>query len=184
MKNVKQIMVTTLILTVICAVSAAGLAFTDSLTSKRIVEAEKRAETEAMERVLPAEGYTAATVTVNGVEHTYYVAVSSEETVGYVFSVQKNGYGGKVKVMTGIGSDGKITAVEVLNASDETPGLGQNVTKNSFSEQFVGIKDSATIGANIEAVTGATISSKAAVGCVNEALELYTCITEGGQNEQ
>ncbi len=184
MKNIKSVIITSVILTVICAVSAAGLAFTDSLTAERIAKSEEKAERAAMSRVLPAEGYTAATVTVNGTENRYFIAKNGEDEIGYVFTVQRNGYGGKVKVMTGIAKDGKITAVEVLNASDETPGLGQNVTKDSFSEQFKGLGGNAVIGSNVEAVTGATISSKAAVGCVNDALDLFKHITEGGSNEK
>lgn len=184
MKNFKSVIVTTLILTVICALSAAGLAFTDRLTSERIAKSEEKAEMSAMSRVLPAESYTAATVTVNGTESRYFIAKNGEEEIGYVFTAQKNGYGGKIKVMTGIATDGKITAVEVLSASDETPGLGQNVTKDGFSKQFEGLGGNAVIGSNVEAVTGATISSKAAVGCVNDALDLYKHITEGGSNEK
>ena len=182
MKNLKIIIITAVILTVICAVSAAGLAVTNELTANRIAQAEQKAEQEAMSRVIEAESYTKASVTVNGVESSYYIAGND----GYIFTVSHNGYGGPVKVMTGIDLDGKIVAIEILSASDETPGLGQNVAKETIGnwswEQFKGLSDQAVIGGNVEAVTGATISSKAVVSCVNEALDMYKAIKEGENN--
>ena len=136
MKNVKNIIVTTVILTLICAIATGALAFTNSLTADRIANAARKAEQEAMERVVQADEYTQGTVSLNG-EHTYYTAKSGGETVGYIFTVSTHGYGGAINVMTGVGTDGKVIAVEVLDASNETPGLGQNVTRDSFWEQFI-----------------------------------------------
>lgn len=183
MKNVKTIIVTTVILTLICGIAAAGLALTNDLTADRIASAEHKVEQKAMVRVIAADEFTEGTVTVNGIENKYYTAVKDGETAGYIFTVSKHGYGGNVKVMTGIGTDGKIIAVEVLDASGETPGLGQNVAKKTFWEQFKGLSGNLAVGGNVEAVTGATISSKAVTSCINEALDLYKKITEeGGKN--
>ena len=97
-----------------------------------------------------------------------------------IFVSQANGYGGVVSVMTAIDMNGNIISVEILAASDETPGLGQNVTKESFYSQYAGLKDNVTVvkggAANkenneINAVTGATISSKAVTTAVNQALD-------------
>ncbi len=180
MKNIKSIIVTTIILTVICAISAAGLAGTNELTAKRIAEADKKAEQKAMSRIIEADNYTEGKITVNGVENTYYIA-ENDNTYGYIFTFSHNGYGGPVKVMTGVDMNGKVIAIEVLSASDETPGLGQNITKKSYWEQFKGLSGEATIGGNVEAVTGATFSSKAVAECVNDALDMYKAITEEGE---
>ena len=77
--------------------------------------------------------------------------------------------------------DGKIIAIEVLSAADETPGLGQNVAKLSFWEQFKNLSGETTVGGNVQAVTGATYSSKAVCECVNEALDLFDTITKEGE---
>lgn len=182
-KTIKTIAVTTVILTLICGIAAAGLALVNELTADRIAAAEQKAEQEAMTRVVTADEFSENKITVNGVEHKYYTAVKDGTQIGYIFTVSKHGYGGNVKVMTGIGTDGKIIAVEVLDASGETPGLGQNVTKKTFWEQFKGLSGSLAVGGNVEAVTGATISSKAVTSCVNEALDLYkAAVEEGGSN--
>ena len=183
MKNVKNIIITTIILTIICAVSAAGLAGTNALTKDRIVEANKKAEQEAMSRIIEAENYIQSVVVINGVENIYYVA-QNDNTYGYIFTSSHNGYGGPVKVMTGIDVDGKVIAIEVLSASDETPGLGQNITKKTYWENFKGLSEKAVVGngGNVEAVTGATFSSKAVAECVNDALDMYKAIVKEGDN--
>lgn len=183
MKNIKSIIITTIILTVICAVSAAGLAGTNALTAKRIAEADKKAEQKAMSRIIKAQNYTQAVIVINGVENIYYIA-ENEDTYGYIFTSSHNGYGGPVKVMTGVDLDGKVIAIEVLSASDETPGLGQNVTKKTYWEKFKGLSEKAVVGngGNVEAVTGATFSSKAVAECVNDALDMYKAIVKEGEN--
>ena len=105
------------------------------------------------------------------------------EAVGYVFETEGKGYGGTVKVMTGIGVDGNITGVIVLSHS-ETPGLGANAEKESFREQYQQpvanlaggiqvVKFQAPGEGEIQAMTGATITSTAVTGAVNQAIEQY-----------
>ncbi len=181
MKSLKTIIITTIILTLICGIAAAGLAFTNNLTADRIEKLAIETEKKAMERVISADSYEKNIVKLNG-EHEYYTAKSGSETIGYIFIVSTNGYGGAVKVMTGIGVDGKVIAVEVLDASNETPGLGQNVTRESFWAQFKGKSSELTVKQDIEPITGATISSKAVTQSVNDALKMYNVIKEDGNN--
>ncbi len=182
MKNVKSIIVTTVILTLICAVATGALAFTNELTADRIAKASNEAERKAMARIVEADEYAEDTVSLNG-EHVYYTARSGDQAVGYIFTVSTNGYGGAVKVMTGVGTDGKVIAVEVLDAANETPGLGQNVTRKSFREQFKGQSGELTVKQEITPVTGATISSRAVTESVNQALKLYEAVVkEDGSN--
>ena len=104
--------------------------------------------------------------------------------MGYIFTTAANGYGGEVKVMTGIAPDGTIIAIEVVSAGDETPGLGQNATKSSFWDLFKGkngklsASKSASADNEIQAMTGATITSRAVVSAVNEATDLFNQIKE------
>lgn len=182
MKNLKSIIVTTIVLTLICAIATAGLALTNDLTAGRIEKLAAEAEQKAMGRIIKADEFTLSTIEFNG-EKTYYTAVTGGKTVGYIFTVSSYGYGGDVKVMTGIGTDGKIIAIEVLDAANETPGLGQNVAKKNFWEQFKGQQGQLAVKQEITPVTGATISSKAVTNSVNEALKLYDAIVkEDGNN--
>lgn len=82
--------------------------------------------------------------------------------------------------MTAINTDGTVAAIEILDASNETPGLGQNVTKQDFYTQYSGVKSGVEVvkdgtgsadNNTVNAVTGATISSKAVTKSVNTALD-------------
>ena len=105
--------------------------------------------------------------------------------MGYVFKTKSKGYGGEVTVMTGIDTSGKIILVKVLDATSETPGLGQNVAKTEFSDSFtgligtVGVTDNGEADNTIDAVTGATYSSKAVTTSVNTAISIFNSIKEG-----
>jgi len=116
-------------------------------------------------------------------------AYSGNEIVGYAFKVAPKGFGGLIEMMVGISKDGKISGIKVMNHS-ETPGLGANATNPKFSEQFKNkpieqplevVKTGASKDNQVDALTGATITSKAVTGGVNEAIEFYTSQLKGGQ---
>ena len=121
--------------------------------------------------------------TFEGKDETFdfRTAIKDGEVKGYIFVTSAKGYGGDVSVMTAIGIDGKVIEVSILDASNETPGLGQNVTKESFYSQFKGktkdigvVKSGITTKENeINAVTGASISSKAVRTAVDKALSHF-----------
>ena len=175
-KKNKEIIVPSATLLVICLVATLLLGVTNLLTAGQIAKLEEETKIAAMNEVLPAEDYTQS----EGKE--IYTAVKNGAVAGYIFVTGAKGYGGNISVMTAVDPAGKILAVSILSASDETPGLGQNVTKEGFYSQFLGLSGDITVvknGANstdneINAVTGATISSKAVTKAVNEALTLYS----------
>ncbi len=168
----------TVILSLICLIISAALAVTNSFTSAKIAELEKQQSVEAMKQVFDDEGavFTASVTELDGVEYEYNTVQVNGETIGYVFTVSSNGYGGAVKVMTGIETDGSVHKISVLSADDETPGLGQNaLSKKEFSEQFVGKSGAISYDKNkdVDALTGATITTNAVIRDVNTALELF-----------
>lgn len=175
-----------IVLTAIAAVMACLLGATNLLTIDKIKELEAAAEKAAVEKVIKAESYEKASMQYSSASYTYFKAQNGSELAGYAFTLSANGYGGAVKCVVGIDVSGKITAVEITDVSNETPGLGQNATKPSFYEQFSGKGSAVTVvksGAKeneVQAVTGATITSNAVAKSVNLALELYKSLeTEG-----
>lgn len=179
MSKAGGIIKTTVILTLICAVATAALAGTNLLTKDRIAEQAEKNERSAMNEVLPAETYNGVDRDGNG-SVDYYRALNNDGLAGFIFTVSESGYGGKVKVMVGIGTNGHISAVKVLDASTETPGLGQKWLEKSRWQQFserLGKQSLTKDGGEIEAVTGATITSKAVLKAVNKAVETYEEIT-------
>ena len=181
---IKAVVMPAVILTLICIIAAGGLAVTNSITKDRIAQKELEDQKAAMSRIIPADGYISKKATLDGKEYEFYIAETGGQTIGYLFSVSNFGYGGQVKVMTGVDTSGKIAAVEVLSAGDETPGLGGNSLKESFWKEFIGKKGQLTVSKNasdsseIQAITGATITSRSVVKSVNTALRLYEIAKE------
>lgn len=177
--NVWNFLKPIVVLTLIAAVMAGLLGGTNLLTAEKIKTLEAEAEKAAVQKVIKAEKYEKSTLKSGETEYTYFKAQNGTETVGYAFTLSANGYGGAVKCVVGIDKSGKITATEITDVSNETPGLGQNAGRASFTEQFKGKSSELSVvksGAKeneIQAVTGATITSKAVTSSVNLAMELY-----------
>ena len=109
-----------------------------------------------------------------------YAAYSGDEFVGYVFSAVSSGYGGDVPVTVGVGKDGTITGVRVGD-NEETPGLGSKAAGEKFTSQYTGkaisggiriVSGPATADDEIQAVSGATISTNAVNSAVQASADL------------
>lgn len=104
---------------------------------------------------------------------------ASGEVIGHIFSVTtKDGYaGGSIKISVGITNDGEITGLGFLDIS-ETPGLGMNAVKPEFKDQYTGknvdsfvvTKSGASADNEIDAISGATITTDAVTNAVNGAI--------------
>ena len=182
----KDILIPTVSLFVICLVVTALLAVTNMLTAPQIQKLSKETEDKTKAEVLASadEFSDALTVSADGNDYTYYEGTASGDTIGYVFKTSAKGYGGDIDLMVGIDTSGKVTGVSILSIS-ETAGLGMNAKNESFINQYTG--KSGTIGVSkngasdteIQALTGATITSKVVTSAVNTALSLYSQI--GGE---
>ena len=182
--SAKAILIPTVSLFLICLVVTALLALTNSVTADKIAENEERSKQDSMFSVLP----DAAEFEEIEADVMYLGKNADGAPVGYAISTSTQGYGGQVKVMTGIDMEGNIVGVDVFYNDDETPGLGKNTSNESFRDQYKGLsakepiavsKDSSE-GQTVDAVTSATISSRAVTKAVNEACEMYNDYIEGG----
>ena len=165
MKNFKLIIKPALILAAICLTLTAILALTNNITSPLIAQKNKQTENAALKEVINADDFTEIKNEDNMVS---FKAQKQGKTVGYCYKVTVNGYGGEVTAIIGI-ADKKITSVVMTDVSNETPGLGQNATKTSFTDQFKGKSAELSVvksGAKENEVQAVTKS-------VNLALELY-----------
>ncbi len=185
----KEIFIPTIVLLIICVVSSALLGGTNMLTKDKIASIEADAKAAAMQTVMPdAVSFSEAVEANEKLE--YAIALDNNGNgIGYAFTVSENGYGGEIRIMIGINPDGTVSKVAVLSADNETPGLGQNIKKGSFLDQFTGKIGSLTVTKNapssdteIQAITSATISSSAVTRAVNSALEYFAENLAGGEN--
>jgi len=183
----RDIVVPTFVLFLICTIVTMALALTNYATREAILEQVKLQEESARKEVFSeAESFEE----VQGIEAVIdsnedmkcvkkvYTSIKNGETVGRVYSVETTGYGGAVSVAVGIDKGGKTTGVKIVSHS-ETPGLGSKAADEPFISQFTGItpkeplivvKSGGSKDEEIDAVSGATITSKAVVKAVQAAL--------------
>lgn len=187
--KVKAILIPAVSLLVICVVVTALLGVTNRVTAPKIEQLAAETEAAAKQAVLTdaATFSEEKQIEKDGTTYTYYEGFSAEEAfAGYVFRTSAKGYGGDISVMVGVKADGTVAGVNILSIS-ETAGLGMNAKNESFLSQFLG--KSGTVGVlkngssetEIQALTGATITSKAMASAVNQALALFEAVG-GAQN--
>lgn len=168
MSMFKDFVLPPLVLTVIAGVTTAALVLTEGVTTPIIEEQQAAAADAARVAVLPeADSFTQCTVEEmpeGGID-----AYQADNGAGYVITAEAKGYGGQLRVMVGIGSDGLITGTEVL-VNNETQGLGSRVSEHDFMDQYIG-KDSTLEG--VQAISGTTISSNAFSNAVKTAYQIY-----------
>ena len=188
--NFKDIFIPTISLFIICIVITSALAFTNALTKDTIAQNDLNARNESMKIVCP-EGDTFELKAESEDGEIYEALDKNGDVTGYAVSTSASGYGGQIKVMTGISTDSKVIAIDVFYNDDETPGLGKNTSNESFTSQFTDLlttdkivvsKDYAGEGQQVDAVTSSTISSRAVTDAVNKACELYNNEITGGES--
>jgi len=157
-----------LVLTIICLIITAALAFTNEKTAPIIVQAEKAKAEAAQKEVLP-EADSFKLMKLSGLPSAVTEVYKAENGAGYVLMITTKGYGGDMKIICGMDSNGLIVDCKTLSQS-ETQGLGTKTTQPEFRNQFVG-KDSSLAG--VETISGATISSKAYIGAIKDAFAAY-----------
>ena len=177
----------------ITLVASAGVGVVNMITEEPIALAKEAATKSALTEVLPTfESTEEQTLTIDELPITVYTARNGGEVAGYaVQTMTKQGFNGVVRLMVGFTPDGEVVNVNVLEQS-ETPGLGTkmadegNVLLGSIQGQklenkkLVGGKLAVTKdGGDVDALTAATISSRAYVDAVNRAWMAYKSVATG-----
>lgn len=180
-------------LALIAVLAAAALAGVYLLTKESIDNVQATKKQSALNAVLP--GFDGAIVPVPtnipGEKEpvTVNVAVNKDNTLfgAAVETYTNKAFGGTFTLMVGFDVDGNILGTEVIKAA-ETPGLGDKINKNksNFAEQFVSMNPSAANfelkvtkdGGEVDAITAATISSRAYCDAVNRAAKAYQGVKE------
>ena len=170
------------VLFTVTLIASAGVGAVNMITADAIAAANAAATTEAVANVLPEfENTEISEQTIDDMPIVVYTATKGDETVGYaVESMTKNGFGGVIRMMVGFTTDGKINNVNVLEQA-ETPGLGTKMCdegnallssiqgKNSWEIEYKVKKD----GGELDALTAATISSRAYYDAVARAYQAF-----------
>ena len=173
----------------ITLVASAGVGFVNMITVEPIAAAKEAATLAALNEVLPAfDATTTEELTIDDMPITVYTATAGGSVSGYaVQSMTKQGFGGVVRLMVGFTPDGEVVNVNVLR-----PGLGTKMAdegnvllasvkgRKLESKKLVDVKLAVTKdGGDVDALTAATISSRAYVDAINRAWMAYKSVATG-----
>ena len=168
-----------LTLLAITAVVAAALAGVNSITAPAIAELNAQKTQEAIELVLPGGGEEKADFPATALVSKVYAGEA-----GYAVEVTPGGFDNTITMMVGVDTEGKVLGISIIKHT-ETAGLGAVAAAGTpagenFRGQFVGASGSVSVtkdGGTMDAITGATITSRAICVGVNAALE---CVANMG----
>ena len=179
MKTVLFVLRLALTLLAITAVVAVALAGVNMITAPAIAELNAQNTQAAIEAVLPGGGEELADFpAVNLVSKVY------ASDAGYAVQVTPGGFDNTITMMVGVDKSGNVLGIDVISHT-ETAGLGAVSDADTpagiaFREQFMGATGSVSVtkdGGQMDAITGATITSRAVCAGVNAALE---CVAQMG----
>lgn len=181
----------TLILTIITLVSGLALGLVYEITKDPIAKAQEDAKKAAWQEVFPETDLNAfealdvdtkiadQAIKSAGVNATIDEVCKAGEDGYVVTTTDKEGYGGDIQVTVGITADGTVNGISILSIN-ETAGLGMKAAEPAFYEQYEGkqtesfyVSKDGGSGEPIDALSGATITSRAMTGAVNAALAYY-----------
>lgn len=162
-----------IVLFIIAAISAGILAAVNGFTSKVIAGNAERLVTEARKQVLPAAA-SFQEEEAKKVEGMTFIPGFDEakKNVGYVVSVDQNGYAGNINFVLGLDMEGKIAGVNIIS-SGETPGLGAKINEKEWQNHWIGLDDSHEFNKTTDAFAGATISPNAVYVGMTRAIKVY-----------
>ena len=186
-----KIVKNTLILTLITVIAGFLLGTVYEITKDPIAQAQEKAKKEAWQAVfsdVKLDDFKAEDVDQKAADkavkdmgtNATVDEVCTAGDKGYVITTtDKDGFGGNIQITVGIKKDGTVNGVSILSIS-ETAGLGMKATEPSFYNQYVNKKTDKFVvskdggdGEKIDALSGATITSRAVTGAVNTALGYY-----------
>ena len=169
MKNTTSMATLTLILFAISAVTALLLGMVDYITKDKIAEITAEKTASAMREVLSAETYDEVTYTGSDSQIT---SIFAADDLGHVVRLSVSGSQGMIDMVVGVDAAGAVTGVSIVDMS-ETSGLGTKANEPAFRDQFVGATGGLSVnkdGGTIDALTGATVTSRAVTNGVNAAV--------------
>ena len=169
--TVKYVLRLALTLLAITAVVAAALAGVNSITAPVIAQKTAEKTQLAIQAVLPGGGDEIDFAPADLVSKVY------KGDNGYAVQVTPGGFDNTITMMVGVGNDGKVLGISIISHT-ETAGLGAVAAADTpagqtFRSYFVGASGSVAVtkdGGTVEAITGATITSRAVCDGVNAAL--------------
>lgn len=168
-----------LILVLIAVAAGLALSLANLVTEEPIARQKLLASNAARAAVYPdADNFAELTAAADSKIDSVYTAMRNGEAIGYVLQTTVFGYGGPIEIVLGVDNAGTITGISVGGSNfAETAGLGTRTRDPEFTSQFVGLSATPALGGNIDAISGATISSTAVVNGATRGYRYYLELT-------
>ncbi len=176
--ELKQEIFPVVFLTIVVCISVIALSIVNSITEDKIEEAKQ----EAIDKMLEEQFPEMAESDYDDDIEVYTILDENDSIAGYAFMTEAGGYGGPIEILVALENfsleveeieDGDIVlrGISVISHT-ETPGLGAKIEENSFLKKFEGISiidvKFTRDGGQVDAISGATISSSAVVDAVHD----------------
>ena len=156
-------------LLLICAVVAGIISLVYAVTLPKV---EENLREEKRKAIITIFGTEDLSYTQSETDNAFYTVRYGENGLGYCTEETVGGFGGDLSLMVGFDADGTVLGVGIISHS-ETPGLGARVNEADYLAQYRGHSGTLTLkkdgGSDIDAISGATISSRAVLSAVNQA---------------
>lgn len=164
------------VLVVVSVLSAMSLSIVYEKTRPIIEEVKAGKLKESLKEVFPDANYfqddvssELISIEKEGIKKVFNAYDEKDNKIGVVLLIDKMGFGGTIKILGGLElKTDKITGMKIMDHL-ETPGLGERISKPEFLNQFLG-KSTKIKAEEVDAITGATISSTAVIDAVTENL--------------
>ncbi len=162
------------VLTVICLLITGALVATYQVTAP-IIEANKAVGNEELAVILPESGGAVSEIVADKLPDIQTI-LAADNGEGFIFTVVKKGFGGEIEALVGVNKKGEVTGIKI-NEQSETPNLGTKALEEDHLSKFIG-NSSITMSdesgkTQIDAITGATVSSTAVFNIVDAALQQF-----------
>lgn len=174
------------VLTIICVVAAVALAVTNFATEGRIADRNLGAAQATLEQLFPdadagSDGFENLLTEETGDLQFAYAVKQNGQTVGYAVQTTEQGYGGPIEIIVGLDKSMSLRGISV-GGSDfrETEGLGSKAREDPFVSQFKGLTPPVELSGDVDAISGATVTSRAVVDGVNNAYTKLQALLNGG----
>ena len=168
-----------IVLVSICAIAGVLLGVVHQVTAPVAAAiAEQRAQETYASLVPDAASFEEIETSVEGCTAALRAVDATGSTVAYVVVPQSKGYGGQVPIAVAFTPDATVLSITTMPNS-ETPGLGSRIAEEFYIGQYVGKPAQTLAVEDIDVISGATISSKAALSAFNIAVQVFEEVQNG-----
>ena len=156
-------------LLLICAIVAAVVAFVYELTLETANANIEKTKSEKISEIFGIEGLTLEELSADDGPVVYAVTDADKKLIGYCAETASAGFGGDISILVGYNETTEIVGVRIVSMS-ETPGLGSKIDDpEGYLKNYVGKLGVLELNEDVDAISGATISSTALMDGVNQA---------------